>query len=340
MADPRFFTRAGPFTLARIAEIGGARLADGLDPDRVIEDVAPLERGGPADLGFLDNTKYREALRSSAVGACVTKSQFAEDAPEGVAVLLSDEPYKSYALIAQAFYPRSPVRGGIADSAVVDPSAKVSPEAEIGPGVVIGAGAEIGEGCRIGPTAVIGHGVVLGADCEVGAGASLSHCLIGRRVRIYTGVRIGQDGFGFAIDPAGHVSVPQLGRVIIEDHVEIGANTTIDRGAGPDTFIGQGAMIDNLVQIGHNVEVGAGSVIVAQAGISGSTKLGKLVVLAGQAGLSGHLTLGDGARVGAQSGVMRDVPAGEDVFGSPAMPSRKYWRWYTRLMKLTGMKGG
>ena len=339
MADPRFFTKSGPFTLAQLAEIGEARLADGADSDRVIEDVAPLERAGAGDLAFLDNKKYRDALKASTAGACVTKPQFADDAPDGVALLLTDNPYKSYALIAQAFYPRPAVRGGIAESAVVDPSADVSPGAEIGPGVVIGAGAKIGDGCRIGPNAVIGHGVVIGADSEVGAGATLSHCLIGRRVRIYTGVRIGQDGFGFAIDPAGHVTVPQLGRVVIEDHVEIGANTTIDRGAGPDTVIGRGTMIDNLVQIGHNVEVGAGSVIVAQAGISGSTKLGKLVVLAGQAGLAGHLSLGDGARVGAQSGVMRDVPAGEDVFGSPAMPSRQYWRWYSRLMKLTGMKG-
>ena len=205
---------------------------------------------------------------------------------------------------------------------------------------MIEADAEIGDRCRVGANAVVGRGVVIGEDTEIGVGASLSHCLIGRRVRIYPGARIGQDGFGFAIDPSGHVAVPQLGRVIVEDQVEIGANVTIDRGAGPDTVIGRGCMIDNLVQIGHNVEVGPGSVIVAQAGISGSTKLGKLVVLAGQAGLAGHLSVGDGARVGAQSGVMRDVPPGEDVFGSPAMPSRQYWRWYSRLMKLSGLKGG
>ncbi len=340
MADPRFFNNSGPFTLARLAEEAGAQLAEGSDPERMIRDVAPLERAGLEDLAFLDNTKYREAFRTSSAGACVTKPQFADEAPAGMALLLSDNPYKAYALIAQALYPRPPIVAGIADGAVVDPAAKVSAEAEIGPGAVIEADVEIGDRCRIGPNAVIRRGVVIGEDSEVGAGATLSHCLVGRRVRIYTGVRIGQDGFGFAIDPAGHVTVPQLGRVIIEDHVEIGANTTIDRGAGPDTVIGQGSMIDNLVQIGHNVEVGPGSVIVAQVGISGSTKLGRLVVLAGQAGLAGHLNVGDGARVGAQSGVMRDVPAGEDVFGSPAMPSRQYWRWYSRLMKLSGLKGG
>ena len=340
MADPRFFNNSGPFTLARLAEVAGAQLADGADPERLIRDVAPLEQAGVEDLAFLDNTKYRASFRASSAGACVTKPQFADEAPDGMALLLSDNPYKAYALIAQALYPRPSIEAGIAASAVVDPAATVSAEAEIGPGAVIEADAEIGDRCRIGPNAVIRRGVVIGEDSDIGAGATLSHCLVGRRVRIYTGVRIGQDGFGFAIDPAGHVTVPQLGRVIIEDHVEIGANTTIDRGAGPDTVIGQGSMIDNLVQIGHNVEVGPGSVIVAQAGISGSTKLGRLVVLAGQAGLAGHLTVGDGARVGAQSGVMRDVPAGEDVFGSPAMPSRQYWRWYSRLMKLSGLKGG
>ncbi len=340
MADPRFFNRSGPFTLAELAEAADAELAEGVDPNRAIEDVAPLERAGPSDLGFLDNTKYRDAFRQSGAGACVVKPQFAGDAPEGMALLLSDNPYKAYGLIAQRFYPRPPIRAGIASSAVVDPDARVSPQAEIGPGAVIEVGAEIGDGCRIGANAVVGRGVVLGDDTEIGAGATLSHCMIGRRVRIYPGVRIGQDGFGFAIDPAGHVAVPQLGRVIVEDQVEIGANVTIDRGAGPDTVIGRGCMIDNLVQIGHNVEVGPGSIIVAQAGISGSTKLGKLVVLAGQSGLAGHLSVGDGARVGAQSGVMRDVPPGEDVFGSPAMPSRQYWRWYSRLMKLSGLKGG
>lgn len=340
MADPRFFEKSGPFPLAELAEVGGARLSDNADAQRVIHDVAPLETAGQRDLTFLDNRKYRATLAASAAAACVLKPELAEHAPQGMAVLLTDTPYKAYALIARALYPKPAPRPGIAASAVVDPRAKVSPSAEISAGAVIEAGAEIGERCRIGPNAVVGCGVVLGKDTEIGAGATLSHCLIGSRVRIYPGVRIGQDGFGFAIDPAGHVPVPQLGRVIIEDDVEIGANVTIDRGAGPDTVIGRGCMIDNLVQIGHNVEVGAGSVIVAQAGISGSTKLGKFVVLAGQAGLAGHLTIGDGARVGAQSGVMRDVPPGEDVVGSPAMPSRQYWRWYTKLMKLSGLRGG
>ncbi len=340
MADSRFFDRSGPFTLAELAEVSGARLSAGADPARLIHDVAALEHAGPDEVSFLDNPKYKSAFGASRAGACAVKPELADSAPDGMALLLSDNPYKVYGLIARVFYPKPAPRPGIADGATVDAGAIVSPEAEIAAGVVIEAGADIGAHCIIRANAVIGRGVVIGADTEVGAGASLSHCLIGCRVRIYPGVRIGQDGFGFAIDPAGHVVVPQLGRVIIEDDVEIGANSTVDRGAGPDTVIGQGCMIDNLVQIGHNVEIGAGSVLVAQSGISGSTKLGRFVVLAGQAGLAGHLKIGDGARVGAQSGVMRDIPPGADVIGSPAMPSRQYWRWYTRLMKLSGLKGG
>jgi UDP-3-O-[3-hydroxymyristoyl] glucosamine N-acyltransferase len=171
---------------------------------------------------------------------------------------------------------------------------------------------------------VIGASVVLGDDVRVGANATLSHCIVGSRVRIYTGVRIGQDGFGFAPDPDAPVKVPQLGRVIVGDDVEIGANTTIDRGAGPDTIIGSGTMIDNLVQIGHNVQIGRGCVLVSQVGISGSTRLGDYVMIGGQDGLTGHLTIGDGAKIGAQAGVLRDVKAGETVLGSPSMPIREF----------------
>jgi len=180
---------------------------------------------------------------------------------------------------------------------------------------------------------------VLGADVRVGANVSISHALIGARVRLYPGVRIGQDGFGFALDPARFIKVPQLGRVIIEDDVEVGANTTIDRGAVPDTIIGAGTMIDNLVQIGHNVQIGRGCVLVSQVGISGSTRLGDHVMIGGQAGLSGHLTIGSGARIGAQAGVMRDVAPGETVLGAPALPMREFFRQVAALQRLAKKKG-
>ncbi len=200
--------------------------------------------------------------------------------------------------------------------------------------MVVAAGATIGDGCWIGAHAVIGENVSLGRECRVGANAVLSHSLIGDHVRIYPGCCIGQDGFGFAIDAAGHVKVPQLGRVIIEDSVEIGANTTIDRGSGPDTVIGQGTWIDNLVQIGHNVKIGRGCVIVSQVGISGSTVVEDYVMMAGQAGIAGHLHIGKGAQIGAKAGVMRDVPAGEKILGAPAVPVKQFMRQVAVVTRL------
>jgi UDP-3-O-[3-hydroxymyristoyl] glucosamine N-acyltransferase len=192
--------------------------------------------------------------------------------------------------------------------------------------VVIGAGVEIGARCRIAAQVVIGEGVVIGDDTQIGPGASLSHCLIGERCLVHAGARIGNRGFGFSMDSEGYEDVPQIGRVIVGDEVEIGANSTIDRGSGPDTVIGAGAKIDNLVQIGHNVQIGQGSVLVAQSGVAGSTKLEQEVVLAGQAGIAGHLTLGRAARVAAKAGVMRDVPPGETVCGIPAIPIKQFFR--------------
>lgn len=341
MADPRFFNVAGPFTLGRLAEIAGAAIAPGAEgqADREFVDVAPLDIAGPEHLSFLENKRYLPALAETKAGACLVHPAFAERVPADTIALTSPAPYRSFAYVAQAFYPPPETRPGIAQSAVIDPTATVDPTAEIGHGAVIGAHVQIGARCRIDANAVIGAAVVLGADSSVGACASISHCLIGERVVIYPGARIGQDGFGFAMGAEGHVRIPQTGRVIVEDDVEIGANVTIDRGATQDTVIRRGAMIDNLVQIGHNVEVGAGSVIVAQSGIAGSTKLGEFVVLAAQTGLAGHLKIGAGARLAASSGVMRDIPAGEEWGGTPAMPLRKFWRNYTRLMKLLDEKG-
>ncbi|MFP4464344.1 MAG: UDP-3-O-(3-hydroxymyristoyl)glucosamine N-acyltransferase, partial [Alphaproteobacteria bacterium] len=200
--------------------------------------------------------------------------------------------------------------------------------------VYIGQGVEIGNQVWIEAGAVIQEGVKIGNRCRIGAGACVSHALIGDHVRLYPGVRVGQDGFGFAIDPAGHVKVPQLGRVIIEDHVEIGANTTIDRGAGPDTVIGQGTWIDNLVQIGHNVKIGRGCVIVAQVGISGSTIIEDFVAIGGQAGIAGHLRVGSGAKIAAQSGVMNNLEARKEYMGSPAFPKMQFFRHVAALNRL------
>jgi UDP-3-O-[3-hydroxymyristoyl] glucosamine N-acyltransferase len=223
---------------------------------------------------------------------------------------------------------------------VIDPEAIVDASAEIGPTAVVAARAEIGAGCRIGPGAVIGQGVVMGPGCRVGAHASISHAILGARVYVYPGARVGQEGFGFAITESGFLSVPQLGRVLLHDDVEIGANVTVDRGASHDTVIGAGTRIDNLVQIGHNVHIGRSCVLVAQCGVSGSSVLGDFVQVGAQAGLTGHLRIGAKARIGAQAGVMSDVGAGDAIVGSPAMPIKEFFRNVAVLRRLARKGAG
>lgn len=334
MADPRFFRSAGPISLGELADRGGAELMADADPQRMFADVAPLDSAGRDDVSFLDNRKYLEAFRNSAAGACVAHPDMADAAPAGMQLLLSRAPYKSYALIAQAFYPDRPFEGGVAATASIDETAVIGAGTRIEAGAYVGPRAEIGRNCQIGPNAVIGEAVVVGDDSIIGANATLSHCLIGSRVHIYPGACIGQRGFGFAIDPRGHVKVPQLGRVIIEDDVEVGSNTCIDRGTGPDTVIGAGTMIDNLVQIGHNVRLGKVCVIAAQVGMSGSSVLGDLVIMGGQGGIAGHLKIGSGVQIAAQSGILKNIEPGEKVMGTPAKPLKQFFREVAILGRL------
>lgn len=334
MADPRFFRNNGPFKLAELTLKGHAELAPGVDPDAVVNDIAPLDSAGPGDISFLDNVRYLNAFSASRASAAVAAPAHADRAPEGMALLLSDKPYRTFALIAHAFYDEVSVDGSIHATAIVDPSAKIGRDCDLGPGVVIGAAAQIGDRVRLGSYTVVRPGVTVGVGCKIGSHVSLEYCDIGANTVIHSGARIGQRGFGFDMDEEGFIDVPQLGRVIVGSDVEIGANSTIDRGAGPDTIIGDGCKIDNLVQVGHNVQLGKRCVLVAQSGIAGSTRLGDNVVIAAQGGVAGHLTLGSGAQIGAKAGVMRNVPAGAKLLGSPAVPVRDFFRMVTAMRKL------
>lgn len=334
MPDPNFFKSTGEFTLSEIAGLTGAELSEPSAGDFKIQDVAPLDEAQNSDLSFLDNIKYKDQFEKTLAGACFVKPEFQNVAPSNTRLLLTPFPYKAYALAAQKLYPDIKPEAHVAETAVIAGSAKIGKSCVIEGNVVIQDDAVIGDYSWLEPGCVIGANVQIGSGCRIGANAVVSHALIGDHVRLYPGVAVGQDGFGFAIDPSGHVKVPQLGRVIIEDGVQIGANTTIDRGAGPDTVIGQGTWIDNLVQIGHNVKIGKGCIIVAQCGISGSTVLDDFAVLGGQVGVAGHLHIGKGARVAAQSGIMRDIPPGEEQMGYPALPMRQFMRQIATLNRL------
>ena len=335
--DPRFFTRTGPYPVQQLAELVGARLvepSDGriMDP---LHGVGPLQAASSGEISFLDNRRYVEALAASHAGAVIVSPAFAGNVPPSAAALVTAQPYLAWARIAALFHPPAVRTPGIHRTASVEPDAAIDPAAEIGPFAVIGGGAKIGAGTLISAHAVVGAGVVVGRDCNIGVHVSISHAIIGDRVTLFPGARIGQDGFGFALSDAGFVSVPQLGLVILEDDVEIGANSTVDRGSAQDTVIGAGSRLDNLVQIGHNVRLGRCCIVVAQAGISGSTELEDFVTVAAQAGLTGHLQIGRKARIGAQAGVMSSVEAGSDVIGSPSMPFREYFRNVATLRRLS-----
>lgn len=340
MTEPSFFPKHAALTLRDVVALTGAEPPSAADPDFVISNIAPLDRAGPADLTFLDNAKYADQLATTRAGACLLAPRFATAARPSLHLLQVREPYRAFVAVARRLFADSLrpsslfAARGTAPGAAVHGSARLEANVTIDPGVVVGPDAEIGAGTVVAANAVIGPGVRIGRDCAIGAGASIIHALVGDRVIVHPGCRIGQDGFGYVMAAAGHVKVPQIARVIIQDDVEIGAGTTIDRGAIRDTVIGEGTKIDNLVQIGHNVSIGRHCVLVAQTGISGSVTLQDFVVLGARVGVNNHVTIGEGAQIAATSIVHGDVPPGARWGGTPAKPAKQWFREMKLLERL------
>ena len=341
MEHPGFFHRAGPFTLEDVARAAEAELSSGAEANRQIADVRALSDAGRTDVSFLDNRKYLPQLAVTGAGACFVQPSLKDRVPAGAVALTTRTPYRSFALALKLFYPEA-MRPKAARADVgthVDPTAELEEGVEIEPGAVVGAEARIGRGTRIAAGAVVGYRVHIGRDGYIGPLATVTHALVGDRVIVHSGVRVGQDGFGFAMGPRGHLKVPQIGRVIIQDDVEIGANTTIDRGALKDTIIGEGTKIDNLVQIGHNVVIGRHCVIVAQCGISGSSELGDFVVMGGQSGIVGHIRVGAGAMIAGASHAKDEIPPGARYGGTPAKPLKQWGRELALVTRLASRQG-
>lgn len=344
MTDPVFFEPSRRFTAGEVAALTGAELADPDMADAEIVGVAGLDEGSDDKLVFVESKRQAASVTNISAAALLCPPGLDLDVPAGIAVLLTERPRAAFAQIAGLLFPPSvkPLamtgETGISPSAHVSPDARLEEDVIVEAGAVIGAGVAIGKGSIIAPNAVIGSNCRIGRGCYIGAGATLQFALLGDRVVIGPGSRIGQDGFGYFPGADGLEKVPQLGRVVVQDRVDIGANTTIDRGALSDTVIGEGTKIDNLVQIAHNCQIGRHCVIAGQVGLSGSVRIGDGAMLGGGAGIADHVTIGAGAAIAASGGVMHDIPPRERWGGTPARPIKQLFREQLALRKLAGSR--
>jgi UDP-3-O-[3-hydroxymyristoyl] glucosamine N-acyltransferase len=339
MGHPGFFKNVGPFSVAEIAELIEAESVGGKKGNVSLDTIKPLDVAGSGHLTFFENKKYLSQFKTTTASACIVSPAFKDHETSARTLLVVPDAYRAYARVLDHFFPEAsaPLVYGEAEngnSSLIHPSARLEEGVIVEPGAVIGKEVRIGRGTKILSGAVIGYRTYIGRNGYVGSNASISCSIIGDNVTIHQGTAIGQDGFGFAMGPQGHLKVPQIGRVIIQDHVEIGANTTIDRGALSDTVIGEGTKIDNLVQIAHNVVLGRNCVIVSHVGISGSTELGDFVVFGGQGGCVGHIKIGAGVQIAANGKVTKDLAPGSIVGGAPAVPIMQWKREIIALKRL------
>lgn len=320
------------FTVQQLAELVAGEVEG--DPSRRVEGVASVDRAGPTDVTFVVSERYAQRLGPRSVGACLVAPDVSLES-DGTAYIRVENPELAFTQLLGVFHPESRPVPGVHSTAIIGPGSRIGDEAWIGPYVTIGANCVIGARTQIGPHTHVDNDVVIGTDCRIGPGCTLLHdTRLGDRVRLYTGVRIGVDGFGYTPGADGLTRIPQVGRCIIGDDVEIGANCTVDRGALGDTSIGRGTKVDNLVHVAHNVKIGEDCIIVAQVGVAGSVVVGDGSQLGGQAGIAGHLTIGPGARIAAQAGVIGDVPGGGVYSGYPARPHRDSLRASALTLRL------
>lgn len=340
MADTMFFTPSRRMTVAEIAAFTGALLHQADLASVPVERLAALGHSGPGALTFMEGKKHLADLKGLVAAAIFCSEELKDKIPAGVAVLVTGSPHRDFAAVARILYHSSvkPVsllgETGVSPQAFVHPSAKLEQGVTVEAGAAIGKNVELGRGTLVSATAVIAENCKIGRDCYIGPGVSVQYALIGDRVNLHAGVCIGQDGFGYVPGQAGVEKVPQLGYVVIQDDVEIGANTTVDRGALRATMIGEGTKIDNLVQIAHNVRIGRFCLIAAHCGISGSCIIGDMTQLGGRVGLADHLVIGSGVQVAAASGVMNDIPDGEKWGGIPARPFKQWFREVAALRSI------
>jgi len=336
MPDPRFFDNLGPASLSELARAGAAELADAALADRKLARAAPLDGADGKSVAFFSDAKRKDSAASTLAGACFVRPEHKDFLPASCAALVTRHPQAAWAAAVHRLHVPRRHEAGAPD---VHPQAELEDGVLLSPNVVIGQGARIGRGARIGPGAVIGPGVLIGRDCLIGPNAVIGFALLGDRVSISAGAVLGEAGFGAAIGPSGMVDMPQLGRVVIQDNVTIGANSCVDRGAFADTTIGENTKIDNLVHVAHNVRVGRNCVLAAFTGLSGSTVVGDGVAFGGKAGVADHLNIGSGASIGAAASVFKDVPDGETWTGFPARPLKRWLRETAWLSRMAGGRG-